>query len=79
MFTSTDKQASLPHTEAETPFTSVTAALLCNDIEETLESIFKRHDFLNGSIAFGELLKQQQTLLGMKTEIQETPLWTAHL
>lgn len=43
--------------ETQTPFTSITAALLCDDIKEALERIFKSHNFLNGSITFGELLK----------------------
>lgn len=56
-FTSKHQQVAASCTETRTPFTSVTAALLCDDIKETLKRVFKRHNFLNGGIAFGELLK----------------------
>lgn len=42
--------------------TSIAAALFCYNIQEALKGVLKGHNLLDGSVAFGQLLEQQQAL-----------------
>jgi len=52
--------------------TSVAAALLRDDVEETLEGVLEGHDFLDGGVALGQLLEQQQALWQTTTTTTNT-------
>lgn len=44
--------------------TAVAGALLRDDVQKSLEGVFKSHNLLNGRVSFCQLLQEQQTLDG---------------
>lgn len=42
--------------------TSVARPFLCDDVQQSLKSVFKCHNLLDGSVSFSQLLQQEETL-----------------